>query len=97
MAAATGGGAPIWLYILFPLIGTLAALIAAYGAIYPQLKDRKSKEEARVIREERLDAAADAVLGREADYRRGRLAIKGLVEISREHSAQLADILERLE
>lgn len=82
-------GTPIWLYLAGPPASVLLTALLVYAGFYPYFKDRR--ESAR-DREERIDATADAVLGREADLSRGRAKVVGLLEVTSEQGKELRAI-----
>ena len=69
-----------WTLVVYPAAGVLLTVLIAVGATYPIWKDRRGSAEVRAARGDRLDATADAVLGREADWRRGVTRQVGLTE-----------------
>lgn len=75
---------PLWAVVLAPIATVVGSSAAVWAVLRSALKDRdraadQRREDARE-REDRIDAACDLVLGRDADVRRGRRKISGLVE-----------------
>lgn len=74
----------VWWFVLPPIAAVLLSTIGVYLAVSRDRRDRDQDQEARdedkARREERLDHTADAVLGSEGDWRRGRTKIVGLLE-----------------
>lgn len=86
-----------WLIALVPTVSLLVAFITAWAATYPQRKDRREREEGRKEREDRLDATADVVLGRDPDPNRGQIdRVPGLAEQVNAHTRQLTEMNRRL-
>jgi hypothetical protein len=65
-----------WVVLVIPLVSLTIAGVSLWVGFYPQLKGRRQEHD---YRDERLDASADAVLGRDADPSRGRPAIEGIL------------------
>jgi hypothetical protein len=68
-----------WVVLVIPLVSLIIAGAALWVGFYPQLKDRRAQRQEREHRDERLDASADAVLGREADPSRGRPPVESIL------------------
>jgi hypothetical protein len=88
---ATASGVP-WTYVVIPWATLLLTAGLACAAFYPQMKDRRDTREQRAQLQEFQLAAAEAVLGRDADPRRGRPKVVGLVEVTAFHGEQLTTI-----
>ena len=67
------------LFVLIPVFTFVIIVLGFIVSLYPLLKDRMAKQHTKEDRDERLDAAADYVIGRSEDRERGRLGIEGLV------------------
>ena len=92
MLTASSGSVPTWLLVLSPIFSTLLTAALVLAAFYPHFKDRRARQDAEEKRSERLDATADAVLGRDADPTRGRTKIVGLIETVPEVQTHLREI-----
>ena len=66
-----------WWFVLPPIA---AVIVSVAGVWLVVRKDQRVQDQTKAQREERLDHAADAVLGSEPDWKRGRPKIVGLLE-----------------
>jgi hypothetical protein len=89
VALVGNSGTPIWLYLAGPPATMLLTALLVYAGFYPYFRDRRQSVR---DREERIEATADAVLGREADLSRGRTKVIGLLEASDEQRREIRAI-----
>lgn len=63
-----------------PIAGTIGGLSGLGAWVYQLTKDRQSSNEKADASRERMENVADVVLGADADWKRGRPKVIGLVE-----------------
>ena len=90
--AATGAAQTLspWWFVLPPIAGVLVSVLGVWLVVS---REKRQTDGDKARREERLDHTADAVLGYEGDWRRGRAKVVGLVEKVEDQGAKLDQLV----